>query len=591
MATIFETFASSAERHPGRLAIGFIQDREIVRWSYAELLAKIQAMAKGLAELPLSKGDRVALISLNDPLWPVVDLAIAKLGLVLVPIHTTLTVEQILKILLQSQAKALVLGPGSEGKLSHLASGLPAELKTVIFIENQGHEEYPLPGRRAFTVGDLLKKGEAHSGELAPISLDGNDLATIIFTSGTTGEMKGVLLSHQGLIDSGLNGNALVGAAKEEVLLSVLPLSHAFERTAGLLAPLFYGSEIDYGGGIFELVKDLETFHPIRINAVPRLLEKMKEGLEGAMKKKGKRLYRLFFWCLFHSGEYRRKQSAGQSPGLSNALAHRLGEFLFYKKIRKKFGGRLLKVICGGAPMDPEIIEFFEALGIQVLQGYGLTEVSPIVTVNPYWKNKIGSVGLPLKCIELKIGAKEEILVKGSSLMLGYDSEAATREAIDAQGWFHTGDQGEIDSEGYLFIKGRVKEMIVTSYGKNVFPSWVEQTLEKSPLIQQAAIVGHGKAFLVALFVLNRENVLEKLSAGKRGLPWEQLCEAPELRTLVAEELARVQKPLPPHEQIKKFKVLPEEFSMANDLLTPTLKLKRKKISDRFTKEIGEMFN
>ncbi|HEX5034633.1 MAG TPA: AMP-binding protein, partial [bacterium] len=258
---------------------------------------------------------------------------------------------------------------------------------------------------------------------------------------------------------------------------------------------------------------------------------------------------------------------------------------------RKKFGGKLKRVICGGAPIDPSVVEFFQAIGVQVLQGYGLTEVSPTVSVNPHDGNKIGTVGLPLGCVQVRLGENDELLVKGSSLMLGYDSEEATLEAIDAEGWFHTGDQASIDEEGYITIKGRIKEMIVTSYGKNVIPSVVEQALEKHPWILQAAVFGHGKAYLSALIVPNRENVLAALGdSGLAKLDWAELCRHPEFKQKLQAALREAQADLASYEQVKRFEIVPEEFSQANDLITATLKLKRNKIQARYEPQLQAMY-
>lgn len=589
MVAIFETFENSVNQHAQRLAVGFLEDGKYRQWTYSELLDKVHRFSSVLLGLGLRQGDRVALIAANHPNWPIIDLAVAKLGLVLVPIHTVLTVDQILKILNQSKAKTLVLGPGVEDKISALLSRLPESLDSVLFFD-KATQKGPLPaGKKGFFFDELMATAKTPpSGDIPKVR--GEDLSTIIFTSGTTGEMKGVLLSHLGLTESVVYGNPPVNATQDDILLSVLPLSHAFERNAGLLGPLFLGAQINYGRGIPMLVEDIQTFRPTRINAV-RLLEKIQAGVRDNLKKRSEGLYNLFQKLVGQSIVLNRKKFEKNSGALLNLPADCLGELLFYRKVRQKFGGRLRKIICGGAPIDPEIVEFFQAIGIQVLQGYGLTEVSPTVSANPHYRNKVGSVGLPIGCVQVKLGDKDEILVRGSSLMKGYDSEEATREAIDADGWFHTGDQGYIDEEGYIFIKGRIKELIVTSYGKNVVPSVVEQTLEKSPLILQAAIFGHGKAFISALLVPEKGSVRAEFSGPEyEKLSWEELCRRPEVLQRFQKELDRVQEELASYEQVKRFHLIPEEFSQDNDLLTPTLKLKRLKIFERYQDSIKAMY-
>lgn len=589
MAAIFETFEKSAKKNTLRPAVAFLKDGGQAQWTYRELLDKINRCAAVFLSLGLKPGDRVALLSANDPNWSVVDLAINKLGIVLVPIHTVLTVDQIVKVLDQSQSKMLILGPGLEDKSAAILGKLPACTQSVLFFDKALLKDSLPPKKKAHFLSELMTQAKPLPTKDAP-KVRGEDLSTIIFTSGTTGEMKGVLLTQQGLTDSTIYGNEPVEASAEESLLSVLPLSHAFERNAGLFGPLFLGAQINYGRGIPQLVEDIQVFRPTRINAVPRLLEKIRSGVMDNLKKRSAGLYGVFLKMLEQSNQLHRKKIENNPLALLHLPADWIGELVFYKKIRDKFGGRLRRIICGGAPIDPEVVEFFQAIGIEVLQGYGLTEVSPTVSVNPRRRNKVGSVGLPLRCVEVKLGKDDEILVKGSTLMRGYDTEQATREAIDKEGWFHTGDQGYIDEDGYLFIKGRIKEMLVTSYGKNIIPSVVEHALEKSPLVLQSAVFGHGKAFLVALLVLNQEVARREFSTPEfAALAWPELCRHPKVIAKVKEELARVQEELASYEQVKKFEIIPEEFSQDNDMLTPTLKLKRRKILERYAELVNGM--
>lgn len=593
MATIFETFEKSVGEHIDRDAVGFLHQEQRVTWTYPELLEKVNVFADNLLALGFKKGDRVALLMANGPYWPVIDLGIAKNGMVFIPIHTVLTVVQIQKILAQSRAQALILGAGVEPIFEPLLQGLPECVSCLILAETHPVTLKTLKSLKVMEMETLLKPtSKDRSLERGHPKVEGDDLSTIIFTSGTTGEMKGVMLTHTNLVDSVLVGNAIVGASKEEVLLSVLPLSHAFERNAGLFGPLFYGAEVNYGRGITHLVEDINIFRPTRINVVPRLLEKMEAAIREGIKGRSALMYRIFNSLLNIS--IRRYQLRFKNHPLAILLwfPDRFGEILFYKKIRRKFGGRLHRAICGGAPIDPAVVEFFLAIGINAMQGYGLTEVSPTVAVNPYNRNKPGTVGVILGNLQVKIGDKDEILVKGSSLMNGYENnEQATREAIDEQGWFHTGDQGHMDEEGYLSVKGRVKELIVTSYGKNIIPSVVEQALEKSPLILQAAVFGHGKHYLGAILVLDEEKVRKQFSAPEfQAMSWEDLSQHPKVHDKIREEIAEHLKDLPQHEHVKKFKVFPQEFTQANDYLTPTLKLKRNKIAQDYAKDLQELW-
>ncbi|HEX5033037.1 MAG TPA: AMP-binding protein, partial [bacterium] len=327
MANLYEVFAESAKVHAERNAIGFLEDDKIRHWTYAELKERVDALAEALPLLNLRRGDRIGLLTENQPLWAVVDLAVAKKGMVLVPMHTVLTVEQIQKILRQSRAKALLLGSGINEKIPSLLAGLPTEVASVVFFE-PGASPSSKAGRRFTSIAELLAQPPRSWPAEAPI--EGDEVSTIIFTSGTTGDMKGVLLSHQGLLDSVQHGNDPVQASGDRCILSVLPLSHAFERNAGLLGPLFLGTTVCYGRGIAQLVEDIQVFKPDRINAVPRLLEKIETGIRDKLRKRSPSLYRAFSALLGQSQALHR----GGPLSLLRLPADRLGDLIFYRKIR-----------------------------------------------------------------------------------------------------------------------------------------------------------------------------------------------------------------------------------------------------------------
>lgn len=595
MPGLYQEFKKSVRKFASEDAVWFFDGEVQSRWSYRDLLNKVDAFAEGLVALGLKPGDRLALIASNGPYWPVINFAAAREGIVLVPIHTTLSEFQIHSLLEQSRVKAVFVGHGIDRMLSTPERIFPSNVSTVICDDPVLPKVSVSEGRQYISSSDLLINGETRirkDESRIPPQVQDSDISTIMYTSGTTGEMKGVLLTHGNLIHNAVEGEHSVGGKPGHVLLSVLPLSHAFERVAGLLGPLFIGCIIAYGKGLHHLADDIKRIRPHHVNVVPRLLEKMYEGIHQAIKKKSPFLEKLFFSTVAGSKKYQELCKKKSVKASLYFFHHQLGELLFYKKIRQQLGGRLDRFISGGAALDPKVGYFFASAGFKVLEGYGLTECSPIVTVSPFGREKIGSVGLPLPGVEVRIGPEMEIWVRGPNVMQGYENNPkATSEVIDPAGWFHTGDQGFLDEQGFLYIRGRIKELIVTSYGKNIIPSVVERALETSPLIHQAVIFGHGKPFPVGLVVLNPEEA-KKLAEhlGLERLSWNELCQNREVNAAVEEEIRRCSQSLALYERLKKFIIIPEEFSEELHFLTPTLKLKRNKISEKYAREIGSMY-
>lgn len=605
--TIFNQFEKAVRKFSKKKAIGFFKGENLVFWTYRELYEKVLAVSEGLRSVGLKKGDRVAILSQNGPEWPLIDLGAERLGLILVPMHTTLSGPQVREIIQRSRAKILVIGsstilnsfytlydllPGlGESILSLVGSHLPS-VKTLILYD-VGAE--PIPEREeTYFLSELMEAGEKIlKGKKRPPAVDvrPSDISTIMYTSGTTGEMKGVLLTHRNLVENALAAGKLMASSKE-ISLSVLPLSHAFERSAGFLAQIFSGCTVVYGRGPNFLLEDLQIARPTQMAVVPRLLEKVGEAIQRGIEKKSRAGSMIFQLGLSRSRLYRRLQKTQNPLASLFYLQHQMADRLFYKRIHQQLGGRLKRFICGGAPLSPDVGHFFQNIGISVLEGYGLTEASPVVTVNPPDRPKIGSVGVPLPNVKVKIGDNDEILVKGPNVMVGYEKNPEeTRKAIDKEGWLHTGDQGFIDPEGYLYIKGRSKELIVTSYGKNIPPEAVEKQLEKSPFIKQIMVHGDAKPYLVALVVPDRSSV-EVFAApnGLATLNWRKLCQNQKIKELIQKEIKKFSTPLARHEQIRKFRIIPDEFTEHNSLLTATLKLRRRLITEKYRREIESLY-
>ncbi len=596
MTTIYHEFSKSVDKKPKFPAIQFLAGTKIQNWDYASLDKKVKACARGLRALGYQKGDRIAMVSTNHPHWAIVDLALSREGMILVPMHTTLSLAQFKSILERAEVSGLVIGQGFTDRSQELLTQLPAKVKHVVFFSGKEKASQEKRAASFHSVEELIGLGntaEVQKKYKTPVEVVGSDSCVIIFTSGTTGEMKGVELTQENLVRNAYGADAYVRCPEGEVILSVLPLSHAFERVSGFLLPLFRGLTVAFGRGLETLVKDIQIIRPNRVDAVPRLLEKMFEGIQNNLYQKSPALQIVFNLSAKASAWHRdlTRKTWLLSPVLLGP--HLVFNTLFFSKVRKQFGGRLKRFIVGGAPLDHRVAFFFDALGFEILEGYGLTECSPVVTVNEAGKAKIGSVGRAIPGVKVKIGDQEEICVQGHNVMKGYfKNPTETAKVIDEEGWFHTGDQGSLDREGYLYVKGRVKELIVTSYGKNIVPNQVEQAVEASPFISQSMVYGHGRSYLVALVVPARERVLAHAESQnwQEKNNWDRLCREESLKTLLHQEMQKHTQDLAHHEQVKKFYIIPQEFSQEEDLLTPTLKLKRKKIAERFQKELDSLY-
>lgn len=553
-------------------------DRRIPAREVSRLVA---SLALGLEKLGVQKGDRVALISGNRPEWHVVDFALHHLGAVNVPIYTTLLPPQMAHIMKDSGAKVCVVE--NQELLTKVleAKGSCPELAHVVLMEGQPPQGVH-PWSAVFEVVSEDKAPEVLESMLPRVRPE--DLATIIYTSGTTGEPKGAMLTHDNFVFNALSAASVQDwPPYKEVALSFLPLSHVLERLVDYI--LFaYGISIAYCG-ILEAGDALRRIRPHLFAAVPRFYEKvydriMAEGAHGSPLKQK----------IFHAaiGEALKALRSGKK-----GLKYRLFDALVYKKIRNAFGGRLRFSISGGAPLPVYVGEFLQALGIYVLEGYGLTETSPVITVNTTKKAKLGTVGPPIPGVEVKIAPDGEILTRGRHVMKGYwNKPEATREAIDAEGWFHTGDVGELDEEGYLRITDRKKDILVTAGGKNIAPQPIENQLKASKFIENAVLFGDRKPYVVALLVPNFEELTHWAQA--QGIPTENreaLVTHPAVVELYQGIVDEVNRNLARFETIKKFRLLPEPFTMDGGELTPTLKVKRRVIQQRFGHLIDAMYS
>jgi long-chain acyl-CoA synthetase len=565
-------------------------------WSTADLVDQVRALSATLASHGVNPGDRVALMSESRPEWLIADLAILGAGAVTVPVYPTLAPQQA-RFILQDAGAVLAIVSDREqlAKLQDVRHLLP-QLTALIVIDPTGVEPPSpsvLPLAEALARGkQTLERDPAAAADLAArrAALTPADLATLIYTSGTTGEPKGVMLTHGNIVSNVHGCHGAMEKSSADVALSFLPLSHAFERTV-VYSHLADGVQVVFAESIDTLPRDLARVSPTLLTAVPRVFEKMHARITEAAAAGSPLKRRLFEWAV-RTGLARsaREQQAGRAP-MPPTLKDRLADRLVYSKIRARTGGRLRCIVSGSAPLPVRIAQFFAAVGMPILEGYGLTETSPVLTVNRQGALHIGTVGQALEDVELRIAPDGEILARGPNIMPGYWNRPDDTAAVLSDGWLHTGDVGELSADGYLSITDRKKDLIVTSGGKKVAPQPLEARLKASPLVAEAIVLGDGRRFPCALFVPNFPALQARLTALGRdtGTP-EALCGREDVRALFQELVTSLNGELAQYEQIKKIALLPAEFSVAGGELTPTLKVRRRVIEERWQAVIEQIY-
>ncbi len=554
-----------------------------------ELRAAVEEIALGLAGLGIGKGDQVAILSENRPEWAFADLAVLCAGAADVTLYPSLLAAQVRYILNDSESKAVFVSDAAQAaKVSEVRSGL-AQLRHVIGFE-------PVPGGLA--LDELRSRGRAalakdkHAVRRRAASVGPGDVATLIYTSGTTGDPKGVMLTHGNLVSNVLGAAKAFPQIKPDwTALSFLPLCHVFERTAGYNFMLHSGVTIAYAENVGRVPENMLEVRPQMMCSVPRLYEKMYARVNEKVAQDPKLRQAIFGWALAVGREGFACRVERRAPGLWLRLKLALADRLVFSKIRARTGGQLQLFISGGAPLAKEIAEFFGASGILICEGYGLTETSPVITCNRPDRLKPGTVGLPLDGVEVKIAADGEVLSRGPHIMKGYFKKPeATREAIDEQGFFHTGDLGHVDPDGFLVITDRKKDIIVTSGGKNIAPQPIENRLKTNRFFTEVVMIGNRRNFAAALVVPNYE-VLAAW-AKQRGLigSRDELVKRKEVVAHYMELVSAMTGDLAQFEKIKKLVLLPKELSQEAGELTPTLKVKRRVVEERYKPLIDELY-
>ena len=585
-------------RHPRPAFLRRCRGDGVEELSTRELFDRIRDLGLGLGALGVEPGDRVAILSDSRPEWVVADLAALTAGAVTVPIYPTLPEAQVRYILADSGARVVVVADETQAaKVRAVRDGLP-ELSTLVVMDPAsapeaaggaaGGEETSLAeaagrGHRRLLAEDGL--GREYKERAAAIAPD--RLATIIYTSGTTGEPKGVMLTHGNLADNVMDAGSVVRVDAEDAALSFLPLSHVFERTVMFLY-LYHGVTVTFAESLDTIARDLATVRPTVMTGVPRVYEKFHARVHEAVAGAPAIRRRLFHWAVDTGVRCARARLAGRSAPLPARLQLGLAERLVLSKIRGRLGGRLRFVVSGSAPLSMPIAEFFFAIGVPVLEGYGLTETSAALTVNPLERPKPGTVGPAIRNVELQIADDGEVLARGPNVMQGYYGKPEeTAEAL-RDGWLRTGDVGSLDEDGYLTILDRKKELIVTAGGKNVAPNPIEAALKRSPLVAEAVLVGDRRPYVAALLVPDFAALSAR--AAVEGASRAEIVERPDVVALFDEVVEKVNAELARYEQIKRSALLPAEFGIATGELTPTLKVKRRVVAQRWSDTIERLY-
>ena len=601
-------FGSAHWQAEEKCAFAYKMNGAYVGITHGELRTSVEHFAKALAESGAQKGKPICLLSKNCPEWVIADLGIMLAEGVTVPIQTEFHSASIAHILSQTRASTLILESDFLIKILFIKEQLkylkriivfqPARIREVLDNGNSvpvEHDFSRLSKEYGLTIQgfpEMLLEGRDSSFELYKRSFGCDDPASIVYTSGTTGMPKGVVLTHRNFISNIQDVQNYVPIFQKDVFLSLLPFSHVFERTSGCFIPLTCGATIYFADGPKMLAQNFKEVKPTVFIGVPRIYEKFYEAIQERMEN-GFFVRKWFFLKAFHYLRNNHDLERNFMVAYRTPFKRKIIDALVSRKIRAAFGGRLRIAIVGGAKLSKNISRFFHIFGVNLIEGYGLSETSPIICCNRFDNAKLGTVGLPLRSVSVALAKDGEILAKGPNVMKGYyQDEGKTREAFDSDGWFKTGDIGRFDSSGFLSITGRKKEIIVTSGGKNVFPNAIEQALAaRSQLIAQAAVFGEGKKFISAVIVPNMP-LLSRIAASRkipRAVP-HTLLASPSIRALFEEEIAHALQNFADYEQVKKFILVDDPFTVENDLLTPTLKLKRKNIFKTYQSEIKALY-
>ena len=590
--TLNKLFFDATEKFNKPDALQYKKDGTYLPISSRELADRVRQVALGLRELGIQRGDRVAILSETRPEWAIVDYACLTAGFTDVPVYPTLPAEQIPHIVNDSGSVAIFTStPEQAAKIAQIRG----QLKSVRHVIGFGASTQP---GEDFTLAEIQARGagsdspqRAADYKRDALSVKPDDLATLIYTSGTTGDPKGVMLSHDNIYSNVVAAAAAVPFEGKDTSLAFLPLSHIFARMADHYLMMHTGTSIAYAESMDTIAINLSEVRPTLVLSVPRVFEKLfarvlDNALAGGAIKKN-----IFFWARGVAERWASEKLAGREPKGLLATQYGIAQKLVFSKLKARVGGRMRYFVSGGAPLAPEINNFFYAAGLVILEGYGLTETSPVICVNTPEHFRIGTVGKPVSGVDVKIAEDGEILTRGPHIMKGYFNRPdATREMIDADGWLHTGDIGVLE-DGFLRITDRKKDIIVTAGGKNIAPQPIENKVKTNKYVSQAVMIGDKRKYPIILIVPNWDN-LEKW-AKLKNLMWterKQLLAMPTVRAKMEKEVNEELEGFAPFEKPKKVALLEHDFSIERGELTPKLSVKRRFIDKAYKQQIDELY-
>jgi long-chain acyl-CoA synthetase len=594
-STITEMFDNvtkkfSAESRP---MLMYKTDKKYCPMSYGEFRRKVEMFSLGLASLGIKKNDTVAIISENRPEWIIADMAIVALGAVDVPIYPTLTAQQIQFICEDADVKiAIVSNQSQVNKVLKIRSAVRT-LKRIIVMSDKVDvsDEHLTNFSNVLELGAEFEQRHPKYFADAIARVKQDDLLTIIYTSGTTGNPKGVMLSHRNLVSNMHAAADVIPISSDDVFLSFLPLCHTFERMGGYYTAMACGTMIAYAESPETVRDNILEIRPTIVTTVPRLFERIYNRLQKQMSGSSAFQQKVFYWAVDVGRKYAASKRSGFIPPLLK-IQHTLADRLVFQKMKERVGGRMRFFVSGGGPLPRELGEFFEAVGIVILEGYGLTEASPVLSVNRIDDYRFGSVGKPVPGVEIKIANDGEILAKGPNVMMGYyKNKKATDEVIDSDGWLHTGDIGVFDAHGMLMITDRKKHLFVSSGGKKIAPQPIENLFLQSKYIDQFVLIGDKRMFLSALIVPDFDAIQEY--ADKNNIAYsgiKDLAAHSDIYSLIEKDIQALQKNLANFERVRKFVLLEKQFSLEDGEITPTLKIKRNVVEQRYGHLIEEMY-
>jgi long-chain acyl-CoA synthetase len=584
-ATLADLLPRAAQRYGSAPAIQFKDGDEWIKRSFVEVEETVRELALGLVDLGVGRGDKVSILANTRPEWTYFDFAALSIGATVVPIYQTNSPEECQYVLENSDAKVVVVEDDEQlEKIRAVRDQLPL-LEQVVRMTGASDD--------AISLGDLATRGagrDAAEWEQRWKAVAPEDICTFIYTSGTTGPPKGCVISHgnyRAMLDMVNEASTIEG---EDLTYLYLPLAHSF-------ALLIQLGSFDLGATIaywerdpLKIMPNLAELKPTYFPSVPRIFEKIYTLATSSMEKEGGLKKAIFDWSIGVGGKMREVERAGRKPGFLLRKRYEFADRKVLSKIRGLFGGKLRLAVSGAAPISPDILRFFDAAGVLVLEGWGMTETSTAATISSPDDFKIGTIGKPFPGCEIKIAEDGEILVKGPNVFQGYyKNEEATRETI-VNGWLHTGDLGAIDGDGFIKITGRKKDIIITAGGKNITPANLENEIKQQPLVSQCVVVGDRRPYLVALVTLDPEEAVAY--AKEHGLPEDpaQLAGNRDVRAAIEAHLAKVNEKFARVEQVKKIAILPHDLSQESGELTPTLKVKRAVVADKHQGEIEKLY-